>query len=429
MIARFVALFSVVALVVALSQPIALAKPPAQPGKTPDSLSVPSVETEKDMSPEKKTDEKPSIADLLIDPEDGALDVSAFLRTARGFLPIGTVITEPAIGYGGGLSLLFLHDSIENRAEAVRQKNADGSSIHLPPPSMTGVAGFGTENGSWGSGAFHMQVFKDDRFRYLGGLFYAEMDLDYYGRGGELLLPIDHVAYTLEGYYLIQQVAYRVPDSSLFVGANYKYMTYDTKLDLGLGITPPSWFPSLEKTLSSGGTGLFVEYDSRNSIFTPDSGINAKFESDFYNDLFGSDRTFKKSYLNVRGWVPLHESWVLGLRTDVNFSSGNVPFYMLPSVNLRGISRTRYQGDHTMTSEAELRWDVTRRWSLIGFFGSGWVAEDSVGDFSFDEGNIAGGVGFRYYISKLFGIRTGMDAAWSEDDYAIYFTTGTAWGQ
>lgn len=429
MIARPVTLFGVVVFAIVLSCSTVLAESPAQPKKNPDALSVPRVEAEKETAPEKKSGERPSIKDLLIDPDDGALDVSAFLRTARGFLPIGTVITEPAIGYGGGLGLLFLHDSIENRAEAVRQKNADGSSVHLPPPSMTGIAGFGTENGSWGSGAFHMQVFKDDRFRYLGGIFYAEMDLDYYGRGGDLSLPIDQLAYTLDGYYLIQQVAYRVPDSSLFVGANYKYMTYDTKLDLGLGLTPPDWFPSLEKTLSSGATGLFVEYDSRNSIFTPDSGINAKFESDYYRELFGSDQVFTKSYLNVRGWLPLQEAWVLGLRTDVNLSSGHVPFYMLPSVTLRGISRTRYQGDYTMTSEAELRWDVTGRWSLVGFFGSGWVAEDSVGDFSFDDGNIAGGVGFRYYISKLFGIRTGMDAAWSEDDYAIYFTTGTAWGQ
>ena len=33
-----------------------------------------------------------------------------------------------------------------------------------------------------------------------------------------------------------------------------------------------------------------------------------------------------------------------------------------------------------------------------------------------------------HFISRVFGIRTGMDFAWSEEDFAFYFTTGTAWG-
>ena len=59
----------------------------------------------------------------------------------------------------------------------------------------------------------------------------------------------------------------------------------------------------------------------------------------------------------------------------------------------------------------------------------GWAAANDLNDFEFDEGAVAGGTGFRYLIAKTFGIRTGMDFAWSEDDFAFYFTTGTAWGQ
>jgi hypothetical protein len=45
------------------------------------------------------------------------------------------------------------------------------------------------------------------------------------------------------------------------------------------------------------------------------------------------------------------------------------------------------------------------------------------------DARIAGGTGFRYLISRVFGIRTGADFAWSEDDFAFYLVTGTAWGQ
>jgi hypothetical protein len=40
----------------------------------------------------------------FFDPEDGQFDLSYFLENPRGFLPIPIVVTEPAIGYGGGES-------------------------------------------------------------------------------------------------------------------------------------------------------------------------------------------------------------------------------------------------------------------------------------------------------------------------------------
>ena len=115
---------------------------------------------------------EPSLRDLCFDPEDGMLDISAWLATAKGFLPTGGFITEPAIGNGGYLGLMFLHDSIQNRAELAKDRNPNGTLKRMPPPSITGLFGFGTENGSWGAGLVHMHVFKDDAMRYLGCLFY-----------------------------------------------------------------------------------------------------------------------------------------------------------------------------------------------------------------------------------------------------------------
>jgi hypothetical protein len=143
----------------------------------------------------------------------------------------------------------------------------------------------------------------------------------------------------------------------------------------------------------------------------------------------GSDRDFNILNTNLRGWIPVHPSWVLGLRGDGAFSGGDIPFYMLPRIDQRGISLSRYQGQHTISTEAEIRWDFTPRWSLVGFAGVGWTAQSSLDDFDLGDGHAAVGTGFRYLISRVFGIRTGMDFAWSEDDFAFYFTTGTAWGQ
>src|SRR5436190_12909840 len=36
----------------------------------------------------------------LVDPTDGQLDLSQYMKTRTGFLPIPIIITEPAVGYG-----------------------------------------------------------------------------------------------------------------------------------------------------------------------------------------------------------------------------------------------------------------------------------------------------------------------------------------
>ena len=43
----------------------------------------------------------------LRDPQTGAIDISDLIYNAKGFIPIPFVITEPAVGYGGGLAILY----------------------------------------------------------------------------------------------------------------------------------------------------------------------------------------------------------------------------------------------------------------------------------------------------------------------------------
>ncbi len=50
-----------------------------------------------------------SFMDKFIDPKDGKLDASDWLLKHKGFLPVPEIITEPAVGYGAGLALLFFH--------------------------------------------------------------------------------------------------------------------------------------------------------------------------------------------------------------------------------------------------------------------------------------------------------------------------------
>ena len=75
----------------------------------------------------------------FFDPEDGQLDLSSFLEDPRGFLPIPIVVTEPAIGYGGGAAGMFLRPRKEAGDEGWAR------------PDISAVGAFATENGTKGA--------------------------------------------------------------------------------------------------------------------------------------------------------------------------------------------------------------------------------------------------------------------------------------
>src|SRR5258705_8688405 len=115
--------------------------------------------------------------ETFADPEDGRLDFSTYLLEHKGALPVPIAITEPAIGYGGGVALLFFQQSLADR---ITQR---AGPTRYRPPDIYAAAGFGTENGTWGTGAGGLLSFADDRWRWRGGAGYVSANLDFYGVG------------------------------------------------------------------------------------------------------------------------------------------------------------------------------------------------------------------------------------------------------
>src|SRR5262249_47648300 len=68
----------------------------------------------------------------FIDPQDGEFDMSNFLLDHHGAFAIPIVITEPAVGYGGGLALAWFSESIRQAAERAKQQGT-----RVTPPNIT----------------------------------------------------------------------------------------------------------------------------------------------------------------------------------------------------------------------------------------------------------------------------------------------------
>ncbi|WP_028354650.1 BamA/TamA family outer membrane protein [Bordetella petrii] len=344
------------------------------------------------------------------DPEDGAFDASDYLLNRKGVFPVPMIITEPAVGYGGGAMLMYFSESL---AEAGQKSGRDGP---VTPPNITGLGAVGTENGSRGAGLFHFHAWGADRFRYLGALAHGKVNLDYYG-------ALNHGrSYELKGTFLVQQLLARLGDSHWYVGPRYTYFKSDTRFtgeaagELGFD----------DQQLSVGKLGLVVDYDNRDNIFYPTKGSYAELEAQFARGWLGSSKSFETYRARGYTWLPFHPRWTLGLRLDAQTTSGSVPFYAQPYVDLRGVSRGRYQDRTALAGETELRWNVTPRWSLLGFAGIG-KAYGRWKSFGEASSVTSAGVGFRYLVARKLGLSVGIDVARSRDQNALYIQVGSAW--
>src|SRR5215471_7241636 len=153
--------FGIVTLLAAAPAFAQINKPPAM-GETSAPVDLPAVTAEQ---------ETPASDRLAAAKADGWPDLSAFLESKYGFLPIAMPITEPAVGYGVAGGLAFLSKSLGQAAQG------------LGRPNITFVGGMGTANGSWGAFAGDSRYWLDDRVQTLTGAVYASVNFDFYGIG------------------------------------------------------------------------------------------------------------------------------------------------------------------------------------------------------------------------------------------------------
>lgn len=355
----------------------------------------------------------------FVDKEDGAFDISDWLVEKKGFLPIPMIVTEPAVGYGGGVSLLFVRNSIRESAEKTKETG------HMVPPDLYVMGGVATENGTRAGFAGGMVSFDDDHWRWRGGVGRTDVNLDFYGIGGQLPSGLTSIAYSLDGWVSAQKVSRRLGESDNWLGARWIYTDFNNKLNPG-DDSRLSGLQNFELSRRASGLGLALEHDSRDNIFTPSRGWEGAFDATFFGPAIGSDNTFQYYRAHVFSYWPMAENLILATRVDLNSASGRVPFYMLPGVDLRGVSRASYQDDHSAVGELELRWNVTPRWAAIGFIGGGraWGRDTDFGDASTAVGK---GLGFRYLIARQLGMWVGLDFARGPDGNSFYIQVGDAW--
>jgi hypothetical protein len=344
-----------------------------------------------------------------------AWDLSSLLTGSHGFVPVPFAFGNPVVGLGGGLGVVFY------RPPAL--KNTDTVDMRRPPPSV-GLGGFYTSQAAWGVVGGVYRPWAQDRFRYLGIVGGGLAGLNYFGVRDS---PFQHnpLDYNFGPVGTLQRVQARVGGIPLYVGAEYVFV--HTRSTFDAADVLPVELPEHELKIDMGGLGGSLVYDTRNNFLDATTGVDLSAKVTGFAPWLGGTDGFGRFNAFALGYAQPRNMWGFAGRLDLTSAWGEVPFFYVPFIDMRGLQAQKFSGRVTMLGEGEVRMTVLSRWTAIGFAGIGSAAEDW-GELSSARIAGGGGVGFRYLLAKKFGLRSGVDVAVGTGGKPLfYLQNGAAW--
>jgi hypothetical protein len=294
----------------------------------------------------------PCYADEIVqevdDIENNTADSSSLFKKDLRLVPVPIPISNPTIGSGLALALMYLHQREEGDTSA--------------PNSISGIVGMYTSTQSWMTSLFHEGFYSNDKYRLRLALGYGEFHLKFYGIGNDTIIRDNPVDYKASTYFIMPRFLVRTPFPNWFLGAQHTYLEIENSFDFS-NLLPG--LPEIKVPTKTAGLGLVVAYDSRDSNLWPGKGILFETTATNYAEYFGGDYDYEKLKLQFVQYVPLIESVTFAYRIDGQFIDGGPPFYDLSNLNLRGFDRGRYVDNHAIIVQTQVRWNFYERWALL----------------------------------------------------------------
>ncbi len=343
----------------------------------------------------------------IIDQADRSYKIKGIVRETKGtWLPVPIPVSNPTIGSGLQAALLYLHPTSKNPSV---------------PSATSGIVAMYTDSESKLVGGFHDGNWQEDlyRFRMLAGI--GEFNLDYYGSTNDQTLRENPIPYTIGSDIFLGQLLRRLPDSEdWYLGLRYMYINSDVTFNLS---SVNSDLPPVTDDMVTSSLGLMLTYDSRDNNYYPTSGSHAEAAWMRDKQTWGSDFEFDKLTSFYNYYLQQSPKDTLAFRLNLATTNGDVPFYLLPSLKLRGFAAGRYKDKSTLSGHVEWRRKFHPRWGFILFSEAGSVA-DSVGNIS-DAKTIASyGGGIRWQVTDDKKLNMGIDVGYSDGENAVYIQVG-----
>lgn len=291
----------------------------------------------------------------------------------------------------------------------------------VSPTSMVGGGSFYTSNGSWLWAVGSKLYLKQDHFRVTWAYGKAQLHYDLYGIGnaaGDLgrSVPVNQ-----GGKALLVEPLIRIR-GKLFLGPRYQWRDLDAQLKGGT-LPPGININPIELKSTTSALGFHLQHDLRDNQFYPTTGTLADVVGDFFQGNFGSEfsyQTYTFAFNKYSGFTPRQ---VLALRVFGCASAGDVPFYDLCLLgmhnDIRGYKTGQFRDKLMLTTQAEYRLELPKRFGVVAFFGVGEVAPN-LAAFNNDNLKPGGGAGIRFTVAKKNHLNLRVDYAAGLQGSGVY---------
>ena len=357
--------------------------------------------------------ETSSESDPIID-DRGQTSTKPPKKEKRGSIIIAPIpIVSPAVG--SGVVLVFGY--------VFKVKEDD----QLSPPSVVGVAGAFTNNGSGGGGIGGRLYFAENKYQTTFVIAKGHVNFDWYGIGripgrAPLVAPLTGGGTVFFGEFM-RKVGY-----DLFVGPRYQHRSLNFRLN---GTQTPGGFeiPAIDLKTKSVAIGFHVQRDKRDSTFYPTKGMLFDAIGNFFDQAIGSRRQYQTYKVEYNGYHAMNEKQVLAYRGMICSANQSVPFYDLClfgfGPDLRGYTAGQFQNRRMFATQAELRRELKGRFGFVAFGGVGSVAH-RWNEFRTDQFLPEVGAGLRFNLNKKHHINYRIDWAVGRAGHTLSIGIGEA---
>jgi outer membrane protein assembly factor BamA len=177
------------------------------------------------------------------------------------------------------------------------------------------------------------------------------------------------------------------------------------------------------------GAGVLLDWDTRDSKYSPASGSHYQFLALWFADEFGSEHSFNNFNIDLRNYFSITHDHVLATQFFIYSARGNPPFWRYAALggraHTRGYHKGRYLDRMLLAFQGEYRFPVWWRFGLVGFAGLGDVGPSlKLLKLEHMRPTVGGGIRFQYDTSDKINAR--LDIATGSESVRLYLALDEA---
>ncbi|WP_162427298.1 BamA/TamA family outer membrane protein [Pontibacter pudoricolor] len=337
----------------------------------------------------------------------------------KGLIPIPVLYYTPDTKLGFGAALIGFMKL---------QSKTDSSYTRLSTAKLIADYTLNKQMDQW----LEWNIFtRDEKYLLRGELRHRVYTDRFYGTGNNSS-PDDEEKYE---YDLIgtKLAGLKSLGNRMFLGPDLQLTKYYNHKTNPIAEDRPSQLE--EQTISgykgglNNGLGLVFLLDSRDNVSYAGNGMLLEVSGCRFGSLLGGDFNYSNYNANFSKYFTLKPDHILASNTVLTINTSEVPFMRMATIGgdrlLRGYARSRYLARNVVATQAEYRFPVWRRFSMVAFTGVGDVF-DKTADLELNRLKYTIGTGLRFALNPEEKINIRMDAGYGREGINFFVVLGEA---